>query len=239
MNTLFKVTGILLLFGGLAFGQNPETAVFPDDLAADDDLLVAQNAVQTTLAAAVTTTTETEFTVADASGITAFPTGCWVDSEIVKVMSKVGSVLTVVRQYDSTFPATHLFAATFTCGPIARFNNQQNAELKAMQLHIIRCSSPVELTLVGGAITIPSSACYTVDTQDDDATDDLTVINCAKGIRFRLTPASTLRTVRLIDDGVNIDIQANFSLNHLHDELGGRCFDTNVVIEEDRSNAGT
>ena len=61
MNTLFKTAALLLLFVGLAFGQNPETAVFPDDLAADDDLLVAQNAVQTTLAAAVTTTTEIEF----------------------------------------------------------------------------------------------------------------------------------------------------------------------------------
>ncbi len=57
----FGIAAFLLLFGGLAFGQNPETAVFSDDLAADDDLLVAQNAVQTTLAAAVTTTTETEF----------------------------------------------------------------------------------------------------------------------------------------------------------------------------------
>ena len=61
MNTLFKTAALLLLFVGLAFGQNPEIAVFPDDLAADDDLLVAQNAVQTTLAAAVTTTTEIEF----------------------------------------------------------------------------------------------------------------------------------------------------------------------------------
>ena len=61
MNSLFKAAAILLLFGGLAFGQNPETAKFPDDLAADDDLLVAQNAVQTTLAVAVTSTTETEF----------------------------------------------------------------------------------------------------------------------------------------------------------------------------------
>ncbi len=61
MKILFKAAAFLLLFGGLTFGQNPETAVFPDDLAVDDDLLVAQNAVQTTLAAAVTTTTETEF----------------------------------------------------------------------------------------------------------------------------------------------------------------------------------
>ncbi len=202
-------------------------------------MLVAINSIQTTLAAAVTTTTETEFTVADASGITVFPTGCWVDSEIVKVMSKVGSVLTVVRQYDGTFPATHLFAAVFTCGPIARFNNQQNAELQAMQSRIIRCSVWVELTVVSGAITIPSSACYTVDTEADASDDDLTLINCAKGIRFKLTPADTTRTVRIVDDDVNIDIQANFNLNHLHDLFGGLCFAANVVIEEDRSNAGT
>ncbi len=61
MTKIFLVAAFLLLFGGLTFGQNPETAKFPDDLAADDDLLVAQNAVQTTLAVAVTSTTETEF----------------------------------------------------------------------------------------------------------------------------------------------------------------------------------
>ncbi len=230
---------LFLLSIGLAFGQNPETAEFPDNLVTDDDLLVAINSIQTTLAAAVTTTTETEFTVADASGLTVFPTGCWVDSEIVKVMSKVGAVLTVVRQYNGTFPATHVFGQPFICGPIAKFNNQQNAELKAMQLLIKRCTTRVELTVSGGAITIPSSACYTVDTELDAADDDLILINCTKGIRFTLTPEDTTRTVRIVDDDSNIDIQANFSLNHLHDLFSGLCFETNVVIEEDRSNAGT
>jgi len=100
--------------------------------------------------------------------------------------------------------------------------------------------SPTELTIdVGGEITITGSECFTVDTFADAASDDLDIINCTAGQRFKLTPADTTRTVVLKDDDLNIDIQADFSLNHLHDLFGGYCFATNVVIEEDRSNAGT
>ena len=240
MKNFSIVTILLLLSVGLAFGQNPETEVFPGGLVADDDLLVALNGVSTTLSVEVTSTIATEFTVTSSAQITAFPTGCWVDTEIVKVTSKASAVLTVVRGFNGTSAAAHLVDAPFICGPIAKFNNQQNAELKAMQLLILRCSTTaVELTISGGAITIPSSACYTVDTELDAADDDLTLINCAKGIRFILTPADTARTVRIVDDGVNIDIQANFNLNYIRDSFAGLCFEVNVVIEEDRTNAGT
>ena len=37
MTKIFLVAAFLLLFGGLAFGQNPETAVFPDALVTDID----------------------------------------------------------------------------------------------------------------------------------------------------------------------------------------------------------
>ncbi len=240
MKNLGIATILVWLVMGLAFGQNPETAVFPGGIVADSDLLVALNGVSTTLSVEVTSTIATEFTVTSSTQITAFPTGCWADTEIVKVTGKAGSVLTVVRGFNGTSAATHLVDAPFICGPISLFNNQQNAELKAMQLLILRCSTTaVELTISGGAITIPSSACYTVDTELDVADDDLTLINCAKGIRFILTPADGARTVRIVDDDVNIDIQANFSLNYIRDSFAGLCFDTNVVIEEDRTNAGT
>ena len=236
----FAIATILaLLAAGIVFGQNPETAVFPGAVLTDSDSLVALNGVSTTLSVEVTSTIATEFTVTSSAQITAFPTGCWVDSEIVKVTGKASAVLTVVRGYNGTSAATHLVDAPFTCGPIAKYDNQQNAELKAMQALIVRCDSTVELTISGGAITIPSSACYTVDTELDAADDDLTLINCPKGVRFVLTPADGARTVRIVDDDVNIDIQANFSLNYIRDSFAGLCFDTNVVIEEDRTNAGT
>lgn len=239
MKTFAIATMLALLAAGVMFGQNPETAVFPDGLVADDDLLIALNGVSTTLSVEVTSTIATEFTVTSSAQITAFPTGCWVDSEIVKVASKAGAVLTVVRGFNGTAAATHLVDATFICGPIAHFNNQTNVELKAMQNLIIRCSStPVELTISSGGITVPSSACYTVDTEADAADDDLTLITCAKGIRFILTPANTDRTVRIVDDDTNIDIQANFFLDYIRDSFAGLCFEANVVIEEDRTNAG-
>ena len=46
------------------------------------------------------------------------------------------------------------------------------------------------------------------------------------------------RTADLI--GIDhIGIGSDFNLNHLHDLFGGLCLATNVVIEEDRSNAGS
>lgn len=99
-------------------------------------------------------------------------------------------------------------------------------------------ASPTELTISAGAITIPASGCYYVDTEADAASDVLDTINCSAGMRFALTPEDTTRTI-VIQDGGAIDSMFTFSLDHLHDEWMGRCYSTNQTIEESRSNAGT
>ena len=249
----------------LAFAQNPNTANFPGSLDADANLLVANDAVQTTLDGAITATAMT-INVVSAASLTAFPTSCWVGDEIVKIVSKSTNALTVATDcasgtcatcspttdcrgwgFASTTEAAHSSAATFTCGPTAEYGNAAAAAIIAIETALginledighIKCDSPTELTISAGAITITKSACYTVDTEADAASDPLTTINCTAGDRFILTPADGARTV-VITDGAAIDIQADFSLNHLHDLFGGRCFATNVVIEEGRSNAGS
>lgn len=256
----------LMTQAAVGFSQNPNTAAFPGALDSDAELLVANDAAQTTLDGALTATAMT-INVVSAASLTAFPTSCWVGSEIIKIASKSTNALTVATDcasgtcatcspttdcrgwgFASTTEAAHVSAATFTCGPTAEYGNAAAAAIIAIETALgvnledighIKCDSPTELTVSAGAITILKSACYTVDTEADAASDDLDVINCTAGQRFILTPADTTRTVVIKDDDTNIDIQADFSLNHLHDLFGGRCFSANVVIEEARSNAGT
>lgn len=268
MANRFLAFALVLLMGppAAAFAQNPNTSPYPGALDTDATLLVANDAVQTILDGALTSTATT-IPVGNTASITAFPLACWVDIEVIKISAKVGASLTVATDcasgtcptcaptttcrgwgFPSTTEASHLNAATFTCGPTAEQENAAAAAIIAIQTALgvnledighIKCNSPAELTISAGAITIPKSACYTVDTEADAASDDLDVINCTAGQRFTLTPADTTRTVVVKDDDTNIDIQADFSLNHLHDLFGGRCFATNVVIEEARSNAGS
>ena len=250
----------------VGFSQNPNTANFPGSLDGDAEMLVANDSVLTTLDGALTATAMI-INVTNAALLTAFPASCWTDNEIVKIASKSTNALTVATDcasgtcatcspttdcrgwgFASTTEASHLDNATFTCAPTADSFNAAWAAIIAIETALgvnlqdsghIKCDSPTELTISAGAITVPKSACYTVDTEADAASDDLDLINCpTAGIRFTLRPADTTRTVVIKDDDTNIDIQADFSLNHLHDLFGGQCFATNVVIEETRSNAG-
>ena len=255
----------LALFGVVCSAQNPNTATYPT--INDKSLLVASSGFDTTLAGNISASVLT-LTVADASGLVT-PGAIIIDFEIVVIASKVGNVLTVgvtagspafpicgpaadCRGFDQAAGApaatSHVSGAPVTGFVVAHHFNQPYAELIAIQAAILALTSgtgiacdgtPTELTVVAGAITITGSECFTVDTEADAASDDLDVINCTAGQRFKLTPADTTRTVVVKDDDVNIDIQADFSLNHLHDLFGGLCYATNVVIEEDRSNAGT
>ncbi|KKK83219.1 hypothetical protein LCGC14_2795600, partial [marine sediment metagenome] len=73
-----------------------------------------------------------------------------------------------------------------TCGPTAEYGNAAAAAIIAIETALginledighIKCDSPTELTLdAAGEITITKSACYTVDTFADAASDDLDVI---------------------------------------------------------------
>ena len=102
----------------------------------------------------------------------------------------------------------------------------------------IDCSSPAELTIVAGKVTVTASACYLVDTEADASSDALTDIDCTKGDQFIFRPADTARTV-VITDGTPIDIQADFLLDHLKDQWSGLCFETNVVVELGRTSSGS
>lgn len=77
-----------------------------------------------------------------------------------------------------------------------------------------------ELTISSGSIT-PIGMYHTVDTESDDATDDLdTIVNPGAGSWLILTAANASRTV-VVKDGTTIQLSggADFSLTNLNDTL--------------------
>lgn len=105
---------------------------------------------------------------------------------------------------------------------------------------VIPCAEPLtELTLdAAGAITIPSNACYAVDTFADAASDDIESIVCGAGAFFVLRAANAGRTVVVKDDNAALNIQADFSLDDLADSIYLKCETTNTVTELTRASGG-
>jgi len=93
-----------------------------------------------------------------------------------------------------------------------------------------------ELTIATGAITATQSY-HSVDTQDDDATDDLDTINgAATGNILVLVAANSARTVVVKDSSGNIKLEGDFSMDNVNDTLTliGR---TTEWLELSRTNA--
>ena len=228
----------VLLTGAVpgVWAQNPNAAKFPTAIATDSDLLVAENIGKTTLSGNIDGATLT-VVVADGSKIIP-PTACWVDSELLRIASKIGNTLTVEsggRGFDRTTAAAHLSGATVWCGPVAHQHNQLAAEIKAMQAEIPLCSVMSELTIdAGGSITVTRPGCYRVDTFSNGATDDLTTINCPVGARITLMAEDDARTV-IITPGAAILIDVEYSINSLNDSMQLLCKSANTVIELSRS----
>ena len=113
------------------------------------------------------------------------------------------------------------------------------AGFSASSTSIVSCDTFPELTIdAPGEITVPGSGCFTVDTRSDASSDILDTINCAKGVRVILMPADGARTV-IIEAGAPISIVADFQMDNEKDSWAGLCFSTDVMIELDRTNAGT
>lgn len=231
----FRALALVLALPSVLLSQNPETACFPN--CAEANLLVIENSVATTLAAAITTTSETEITVVSATGILV-NAGCWADFEIFKITGKAGPVLTVVRGFDRTTPATHSNGADLICGHFARHDNQKVAELLEHQAAIKNCLTESELTVdAGGSITVPRSGCFRVDTFNNDPTDDLTGMVCPAGTLVTLVPEDPARTI-VIKAGAVFLMRFDQQLDNPGDSATFWCRVDDVATRTGRSDGG-
>lgn len=124
---------LALLAVGL-YAQNPNTAAFPNTVAADTDLLAAKAASQSTLSNTIDNSTTT-VVVASGSAFLQY-SAILIDSELMKITGISTNTLTVTRAFNSTSAASHTAGAS-VYGVISSYHhNQLAAEIKAMQARL-------------------------------------------------------------------------------------------------------
>lgn len=116
------------------YGQNPNTAKFPNAIATDQDLTVAKDLSQSTLTSAISSTATT-ISVADGSKFVGYEV-IRIDDEQILICSVNGNTLTVCsggRGFGGTTAASHS-AGRAVRGVIPAYaHNQLAAEVKAIQ----------------------------------------------------------------------------------------------------------
>lgn len=135
-----KISLLALFLSVLAFGQNPNTAVFPGAAAADTDLFVAKNRSQTTLN---TTINNSITTVVLTSGSTFLaPDVITIESEILHCTTLTTNTLTVcARGQEGTSAASHTAGVAVYGLNSAWHHNQVAAEIKAIEAALVNPSA--------------------------------------------------------------------------------------------------
>ncbi len=227
-------------------GQN--TAKYPATLPTFEDLLVVVNRASTTLTVPINAS-DTSIVVSDASGFFSpganeagtITIGGSSATEHIKYCALSGNTFTVCsggRGFDGSTAVSHAVDDIVADRVVAWTHHQVAAELLAVLSEILRCSVTSELTISGGALTIPSSGCYSVDTEADAASDDLTSFVCAAGVRFKLFAADDARTVVIKRGSGAIEASSDFSLDNVFDTWEGWCQTANIAINDGRNSGG-
>ena len=96
-----------------------------------------------------------------------------------------------------------------------------------------------EVTLVSGVAALSGEGYYTIDTESDDATDDLTQITgLADGDEVVIAAEHNDRTVT-VKAGTYFYIVADFTLNNTRDRMTLQCIGSNICVEKSgRVNGG-
>jgi hypothetical protein len=137
-----------LLICGLAFGQNPNTAAFPGAVSTDQDLGVAKDGAQSTLAASINSS-QTTFTLTTSSAFRQY-SFITIASEIMQVCSISGTSVTVCsRGASGTTAASHAAASPVRNNIVAHYHNQLAAEVKAIEN--LLGPNGVNFTPIGGS----------------------------------------------------------------------------------------
>lgn len=98
--------------------------------------------------------------------------------------------------------------------------------------------SATEKTIASGAVSIAAPGYYTVDTEGDTASDDLTTITgLTAGDEVLLTPAHTDRTI-VVTSGAGLLMPADFIMNNTADRIRLQCIGSNVCVELSRASGG-
>ena len=147
---------IAALCAAVLWAQNPNTAVYPNAVATDTDLLTGENLVQSPLTDDITADATT-IPVLNAS-IFRVPAAVTIDTEIIKICDKNTAANTLIvcsggRGFDRTTAVGHASGTMVRATIAAHYHNQLAAEIKAIESTLGPNLSNVRTTInaVGGA----------------------------------------------------------------------------------------
>lgn len=150
---MLKKLLLALALACTAFGQNPNTAVFPGGVATDSDLLVAANRAGSNLSSGINATTLTIPVASSASFIV--PTVITVENEYIKICTKGSGVLNACmggRAFDASTAATHASGTVVNANATRYYFNQLAAEVKAIEANTAaNVMTTLGDTIYGGA----------------------------------------------------------------------------------------
>ena len=95
-----------------------------------------------------------------------------------------------------------------------------------------------EVTIATGVAALSGEGSYTIDTESDDASDDLTQITgLSEGDEVLIGAEHDDRTVT-VKNGTYFYINADFILNNTKDRLTLQCIGSNICVQKSRSSGG-
>jgi len=95
-----------------------------------------------------------------------------------------------------------------------------------------------EITLVSGVAALSGEGYYTIDTEGDGATDDLTQITgLVAGDEIVICAEHNDRTV-IVKAGTYFYIETDFILNNTRDRMTLQCIGSNICVELSRRSGG-
>ena len=96
----------------------------------------------------------------------------------------------------------------------------------------------VEKTIAAGIVTLDGEGIYLIDTQDDDASDDLTqILGLEVGDEVIISPANAGRTV-VVKAGANILTSKDFTMNNIADQMRLICTSAGICREAGGRSSG-
>lgn len=243
---MLKKLLLALALACTAFGQNPNTAVFPGGVATDSDLLVAANLAGSNLSSGINATTLTIPVASSASFIV--PTVITVENEYIKICTKGSGVLNACmggRAFDASTAATHASGVAVKANATRYYFNQLAAEVKAIEANstanvmttlgdtIYGGASGVQtrlagnttatkkfMTQTGNSLISASPGWNTIAAADVPTLNQDTTGTAAKATRLASTPTftgcSVIKTVTAIDDQGNITCTAITTADSTH-----------------------
>jgi len=149
-----------------------------------------------------------------------------------------GWAITISLDIDYTQPLDLLYGGNYSSAALEKMVDRTVKMIQQLAALISAgggraWGNPVEVTISSGMITVDGSGYYSVDTEADDPTDDLTKIKgLSSGEQVILKAEDNDRTV-VVKHGsfLKLNTGADFTMNNVYDRLVLQCVGSDICVE--------